>query len=105
MQTMRRFAIGAALQEQANTGGSAAVGIVATGDEGFEFGLQAFVDGLKLFRIGYSWAGPVSLAVPYALGGMRERPAWKGALVRFSLGLEAVADLQADLAQALATLD
>lgn len=48
MQTMRRFAIGAALQEQANTGGSAAVGIVATGDEGFEFGLQAFVDGLKL---------------------------------------------------------
>ena len=48
MQTLRRFAIGAALQEQANTGGSAAVGIVATGDEGFEFGLQAFVDGLKL---------------------------------------------------------
>ncbi len=47
MQTLRRFAIGAALQEQSNKGGSAAVGIVATGDEGFEFGLQAFIDGLK----------------------------------------------------------
>lgn len=48
MQTLRRYAIGAALQEQSNKGASAAVGIVGTGDEGFEFGLQAFVDGLKL---------------------------------------------------------
>lgn len=48
MQTLRRFAIGTALQEQSNKGGSAAVGIVATGDEGFEFGLQAFIDGLKV---------------------------------------------------------
>jgi hypothetical protein len=48
MQTLRRFAIGAALQEQSNKGGSAPAGIVATGDEGFEFGLQAFIDGLKL---------------------------------------------------------
>ena len=48
MQTLRRYAIGAALQEQSNKGGSAAVGIVASGDEGFEFGLQAFIDGLKV---------------------------------------------------------
>lgn len=48
MQTLRRYAIGAALQEQSNKGASAAVGIVGTGEEGFEFGLQAFVDGLKL---------------------------------------------------------
>ncbi|MDP3735919.1 MAG: TetR/AcrR family transcriptional regulator C-terminal domain-containing protein [Hyphomonadaceae bacterium] len=47
MQTLRRYAIGAALQEQSNKGGSAAVGIVGTGEEGFEFGLQVFIDGLK----------------------------------------------------------
>ncbi len=47
MQTLRRYAIGAALQEQSNKGLSAAVGIVGTGEEGFEFGLQTFVDGLK----------------------------------------------------------
>ena len=63
--------------------------------------IDAFVDALRLFKLGYSWAGPVSLAVPYALGGMRQRPAWKGALVRFSLGLENVDDLIADSEQAL----
>jgi hypothetical protein len=47
MQALRRYAIGAALQEQSNTGAAAAVGIVGTGEEGFEFGLQTFIDGLK----------------------------------------------------------
>ncbi len=65
--------------------------------------VHAFVDALRLFRIGYSWAGPMSLVVPYELGAMRDyRTGLLGHLVRFSLGLEAVADLQADLAQALA---
>ena len=68
--------------------------------------VDAFVDALQLFRIGYSWAGPVSLVVPYELAGMRsaaaaQQPHLRGHLVRFSMGLEAVADLQADLAQAL----
>jgi cystathionine beta-lyase len=48
----------------------------------------------------------VSLVVPYELAGMRSaaaahQPHLRGHLVRFSMGLEAVADLQADLAQAL----
>lgn len=47
MQALRRYAIGAALQEQSNRGSAAAVGIVGTGEEGFEFGLQTFIDGLK----------------------------------------------------------
>ena len=67
--------------------------------------IDAFVDALRLFRIGYSWAGPMSLAVPYDLGAMRgaQRAAHlRRQMVRFSMGLEAVADLQADLAQALA---
>ena len=68
--------------------------------------VDAFCDGLKLFKLGYSWGGPISLVVPYDIGGMR--PAWpahlaRGTLVRFSVGLEAVADLKADLAQAMAS--
>jgi cysteine-S-conjugate beta-lyase len=65
--------------------------------------VNAFVDALKLFRIGYSWAGPVSLVVPYELAAMRAKPAWPGTLVRFSVGLESVEDLVADLEAALAT--
>ncbi len=69
--------------------------------------VDAFCDALRLFRLGYSWGGPVSLVVPYELASMRQ--AWpahlaRGTLVRFSTGLEAVEDLQADLAQALAHL-
>jgi cystathionine beta-lyase len=66
--------------------------------------VDAFVDALKLFRIGYSWAGPVSLAVPYDLRVIRPKAAWQGTLVRFSVGLEAVDDLIADSEQALAAL-
>lgn len=69
--------------------------------------VDAFCDALRLFKLGYSWGGPVSLVVPYELSGMREH--WpqhlkRGTLVRFSVGLEAVEDLQGDLAQALACL-
>ena len=67
--------------------------------------VDAFVDALKLFKIGFSWAGPISLVVPYDLQGMRKQPAWPGTLVRFSLGLEDVDDLIADCAQALAMMD
>lgn len=60
-----------------------------------------FVDALRLFKLGYSWAGPVSLAVPYDLALMRAKPAGKGLLVRLSIGFEGVDDLIADCAQAL----
>jgi cystathionine beta-lyase len=70
--------------------------------------VDAFCDALKLFRLGYSWGGPVSLAVPYDIPGMRsaQLATWthQGILVRFSVGLEAAEDLQADLEQALAAL-
>ncbi len=68
--------------------------------------VDAFVDALKLFRIGYSWAGPVSLVVPYDLATMRgpRTGADRRTVVRFSIGLEAVDDLIADCAQALAAL-
>jgi cystathionine beta-lyase len=66
--------------------------------------VDAFIDALKLFKIGYSWAGPVSLAVPYDLSTIRRQAAGTGMLVRFSVGLEAVEDLIADCEQALAAL-
>jgi cysteine-S-conjugate beta-lyase len=64
--------------------------------------IDRFCDSLRLFRLGYSWAGPMSLCAPYDVPAVRTTP-WphQGGLVRFSVGLEAVADLQADLAQAL----
>lgn len=68
--------------------------------------VDAFCDALRLFRVGYSWGGPVSLVMPYELAAMRS--VWpaavaRGTLVRFSVGLEAASDLQADLARAMAT--
>ncbi len=63
--------------------------------------VDAFVDALQLFKIGFSWAGPISLVVPYDLRLMREQPAWRGTLVRFSVGLEEVGDLVADCERAL----
>ncbi len=69
--------------------------------------IDAFCDALKLFRIGYSWGGPMSLVMPYELASMRQSwPTYlkSGTLVRFSIGLESVPDLQADLEQALQVL-
>lgn len=66
--------------------------------------VDRFVDALALFRIGYSWAGPVSLVVPYDLAAMRQPAPYEGCLVRLAIGLEAEADLRADLEQALKRL-
>ena len=67
--------------------------------------VDAFCDRLRLFKLGWSWAGPVSLCAPYDVPSLRKQP-WPhhGALVRFAVGLESVADLQADLDQALQAL-
>ncbi len=65
---------------------------------------DAFVDALKLFRIGYSWAGPVSLVLPYSPKTIRDSSPYRGTLVRFCIGLEAVEDLIADANRALAVL-
>ncbi len=67
--------------------------------------VDQFVDALRVFRIGYSWGGPVSLAVPYGLDSMRkDRSHLVGHLVRLCIGLEHVEDLKADLSQALRVL-
>jgi cystathionine beta-lyase len=68
--------------------------------------VDAFCDALRLFKIGFSWGGPMSLVVPYHVPAMRRPGAWagRGVLVRFSIGLESADDLRADLDQALAVL-
>lgn len=67
--------------------------------------VDAFCDALKVFKIGFSWGGPMSLVMPYKVRHMRTLPLpeylQRGHLVRFSIGLEAVEDLQADLVQAM----
>ncbi|PZP36577.1 MAG: cystathionine beta-lyase [Roseateles depolymerans] len=68
--------------------------------------VDAFVDALQLFGIGYSWAGPMSLAVPYNMSHSRNLglPFEGHTLVRFAIGLEDGADLRADIEQALSAL-
>lgn len=68
--------------------------------------IDAFCDRLRLFRPGWSWAGPISLCAPYNVPSIRTRPwPYKGGLVRFAIGLESVDDLKTDLAQALVALN
>lgn len=87
-------------------GGGAAAGLfsVVVHERYASAQVDAFCDALRRFRLGYSWGGPISLVVPYDLTSMRQgwpRHLARGIVVRFSAGLEAAADLQADLEQAL----
>ena len=67
--------------------------------------VDAFIDALRLFRIGWSWAGPVSLVAPYEARRMRQLPTpYQGTLVRLCIGLEEVGDLIRDLERALVHL-
>ncbi len=67
--------------------------------------VERFVDDLRLFGIGWSWAGPMSLAVPYRAATDRvSATAYKGVVVRLSIGFEAAEDLIADLEAALRKL-
>jgi cysteine-S-conjugate beta-lyase len=66
--------------------------------------VDAFVEALDLFSIGWSWGGSHSLAMPYDVRSMRTASQWPhdGVLVRFYIGLEEVGDLRADIESALA---
>ncbi len=66
--------------------------------------VDAFCDSLQLFKIGYSWGGPMSLVMPYNMASSRHRSTehlQRGRVVRFCIGLEDVDDLQKDILQAL----
>jgi cystathionine beta-lyase len=61
--------------------------------------LAAMLDGLELFRMGYSWGGFESLILPVYPEKMRTRPRWThaGPTLRIHAGLEHVNDLIRDL--------
>jgi cysteine-S-conjugate beta-lyase len=65
--------------------------------------VDAFVEALDLFSIGWSWGGSHSLAMPYNVRSMRTASPWPhdGVLVRFYIGLEDEVDLRADIEAAL----
>ncbi|MEQ1670958.1 MAG: cystathionine beta-lyase [Hyphomicrobium sp.] len=65
-----------------------------------EKALAAFLDHLQLFAMGYSWGGYESLVIPFDPSSYRTATKWtdKGPALRFHIGLDAVEDLQADLA-------
>ena len=67
--------------------------------------IDAFVEALELFAIGWSWGGAHSLAMPYDVAKMRTASQWphRGTLVRFYAGLEDESDLRADIERALAS--
>lgn len=64
---------------------------------------HAFLDALTIFGLGYSWGGYESLAVHAFLGDRVVATAPKeGPVIRLQIGLEDVADLKADIEEALA---
>jgi cystathionine beta-lyase len=71
-----------------------------------EAAVAAFVDGLELFGIGYSWGGYESLALPFDCTAVRTATRFSpgGPTVRFSVGLEDIEDLKDDLDRGFARL-
>ena len=68
--------------------------------------VAAMLDGLELFGMGYSWGGFESLVIPFDCSSYRTVTRWApgGPALRFQIGLEDVADLQADLDKGFARL-
>lgn len=69
--------------------------------------IRNFCDALSLFKLGFSWGGPLSLVMLYNLKDMRvlqHKHLKEGLLVRFCIGLEHPQDLIQDIAQAIQSL-
>ena len=68
--------------------------------------LAAMLDGLKLFGMGFSWGGFESLVIPFDCRSYRSVTEWDppGPALRFSVGLEDIEDLKADLDAGFARL-
>ncbi len=69
--------------------------------------VRRFCDALELFKLGFSWGGPISLVMLYNLKEMRTLEnihLQSGLLVRFCIGLEHPDDLIQDIEKALQQL-
>jgi cysteine-S-conjugate beta-lyase len=81
--------------------GSSSVFSIVFGDDWTAARVARFVDGLRLFRLGFSWGGVTSLVMAYPdLARLDEGR--RARLVRLNVGLEEPADLIDDLQQAIA---
>ena len=69
--------------------------------------VDAMLDSLKLFGMGFSWGGFESLAVPFNCAEYRTATKWEpgGPSVRLHIGLENVEDLKADLERGFAAFN
>ncbi len=61
--------------------------------------VDALLDALQLFAMGYSWGGYESLIIPFDCSDYRTATEWKpgGPTLRLQIGLEHPDDLKADL--------
>ena len=68
--------------------------------------VSAFLNGMELFGMGYSWGGYESLILPTNPEKLRTASTWsgQGPLIRLHAGLEDIADLIADLERGLTRL-
>jgi cystathionine beta-lyase len=66
--------------------------------------VHAFVNALRLFKIGYSWGGVTSLAVAYDFGNWSNRAPYGHRIVRLNIGLEETRDLIGDLEKGLGAM-
>lgn len=75
--------------------------------EGNQQAIDAFLDGLTHFKMGFSWGGFESLVTAnLTMKGQRPTTGWQlGPVIRLHIGLEDVEDLIADLSQALSTYE
>lgn len=62
------------------------------------------INALRLFRIGVSWGGAVSLVVPFTKDQIYPGHQYSGSLIRFYIGLEEADDLIADIEQAFSKI-
>jgi cystathionine beta-lyase len=69
--------------------------------------VDALLDTVKLFGMGYSWGGFESLVIPFDCAPYRTATAWApgGPTLRLHIGLENVSDLQADLERGFAAFN
>jgi cystathionine beta-lyase len=72
-----------------------------------EKAVDALLDAVKLFGMGYSWGGFESLIIPFDCSGYRTATKWTpgGPTLRLHIGLEHVDDLKADLERGFAAFN
>jgi cysteine-S-conjugate beta-lyase len=69
--------------------------------------VDALLDAVRLFGMGYSWGGFESLVIPFDCDGYRTATTWApgGPTLRLHIGLENVGDLKADLERGFAAFN